>query len=294
MVERVCRCGLVGLVAFVLIAGCEWSTVGDKESWHDNTGVPNATGLYVPLAGNFIVITNDLASGSTGSGGTDGSGVVADGMIVLGVGDGITRIYDTSDFVIGSIVTGSVVITDGFEVFTEGGGGGAITNGVEFDGTLVGNRGGQGIVHYGNGYMWVEFLHEVETNVEVVANYQSESGQTASYLGPTGYESSSAAGTGQGSTYAIHNLQLWQTGDNIDIYDNNQDRYVGRMGAGYVGEQQQTVYPFWANGYSSNLNVEITGWMWESGSGFRMRANWVEDGVQVGYIEAGGMGLAYY
>lgn len=176
--------------AALLMAGCEWESSGDGDSWDDSYSWINFSGVYRAADGDLLVTDPDTITSSDSQ--------------TIGTGDGFQLSFsDTLDNT--TVVAGSVSVTDGYEAFTDAAG----------DGSLVGDKGGTGSINYETGFVSVTFNTEPGAGDSVNVSYQ--------------YEGALGTG-GAGGSEDIYSLNVEQVGNLLTITANTGLVLTGRMG----------------------------------------------------------------
>jgi len=194
------RSGVFGILfSFLLLIGCEFETGGDGGFNTALFGWVNFSGVYRATSGSFLV--SDFTAD------TGGASNITDTISVSGEIVGFADFF-TSDFAgvlrNRGIVSGSVSIT-GPGVFLSDTGTGALEG-----------ASGSGTINYATGAYTLNFPSE-----PCCGNI------TASY---TFTRSTTVGGTQSGSSLEIFSLTVFQTGNLLELVDNNGSKYTGQLG----------------------------------------------------------------
>ncbi|MCE9615012.1 MAG: hypothetical protein K8T26_12090 [Lentisphaerae bacterium] len=202
------RVGCV-LACVAALVGCEYEGSGDSGSWNSASSWVNFSGVYKASSGGVLVSSFT----SVGGGSTVTNGVVQ--KVVnerIGTGTGSDTSY-SGTLTHKPIVRGSVSISaGGFDLADNSNGG-------------LSGGGASGLIDYGTG-AWSIDLGDVPLGggVAIIADYE--------YIQTTGGGGGGSGGDGSGSSgKAIYSFTVFQTGNKIEITDNNGAKYTGQLGS---------------------------------------------------------------
>ena len=192
------------LGSLAVLVSCEWTGSGDDNSYNTSGyGWVNFSGVYRALAG---VLVSDFTSSSTTA--TGGVTVVVVTGEVVATGNGANTVF-------GGLLNNNTIVS-GSATFKVPGFGDFVDDGA---GNLV-NPSGSGTIDYGTGSWSIDLGGSPLGNGENIrANYT----YTAS-------SASSASSSKGNSGSAIFSLTVFQTGNKLEIRDNNGAVYTGRIG----------------------------------------------------------------
>ena len=206
--------------SLVMLASCEWTgSSGDNSfnsaafSWVNFSGVYRATGSFL------------VSSFSTSGGGTAGSTNIVSNE-GLGSGNGVKTTF-SGVLAHGGFVVGSLSISAGGVDIVDNG-----------DGTMSGG-GATGAIDYGTGSWSIDLMGLPLGNGEAI---------TADYLYVSGAVADDGAGSGGSTGKGIQTFVVNQTGNKLEITDNNGGHYTGQLGklattSGIDANSPDTVVP---------------------------------------------------
>lgn len=283
--KRVCSVVLSAAAAIGLLAGCEWDTSGDGNSWSDSYNWVNFSGTYRNSNGGMLVTdytTTPSTPGATNTfSRTESGGTLAAQSLAA---SGVVKYKP--------IVPGSVTVRIGSDIALSDNG----------EGVLAGS-GGTGSVSYTGG-TWSFSLQ----NTQWSALSRKIS---VSYAYSVSNDGTSGGNAKAGSTgKAIYSFVVAQQGQNLTITDNNGAKYTGRIGeirstSGATPDNSKStaeggkvlpkdgdviVAPFNCKGTSAaGMGVTITGTFQGSVAsgvftGRTMQGTWIESGGKTGDI----------
>ena len=187
--------GVLVVLIGVFIAGCEWETSSDGDSWNSSYDWVDFGGVYRPTAGRTYVIS----SFGPEDGGTPGA--TAGASQSLGTADGLHANFNGT-LSHTPVVAGSVTVTDGNKVLSDNG-----------SGSLSGD--GTGTVNYQTGAVVASFDSAPTAGNNVIASY---------HYSVAGAPGNPQPGTPHGAVYTI---SVDQTGNKLSFQDSNRMTYSG-------------------------------------------------------------------
>ena len=230
--KRLCGVLACAVAAIGLVAGCEWETSGDGNSWSDAYNWVNFSGTYRSASGGVLVTsyTKNPGTTTTTTTGTDSksksyvkSTTESGGTLAAATTAASGKTKKTP------VMPGSLTIQIGDDISLADDGSGALSG-----------TGGSGTVSYNAG-TWTFTLADTQWSplsrkITVSYSYSgtingdggSDDGQQNTTTTTT-TTTASVAGSGA-SGRAIHSFVVAQQGQNLTITDNNGARYTGRLG----------------------------------------------------------------
>ena len=189
--SRVCA----GALVLAIVAGCEWESSSDEDSWNSAWNWVNFDGVYRPAAGRTYVVSA-FAPQTTSPASTQNASQS------LGTGNGAQANFNGT---LGNtpVVAGSVTVTAGGQSLSD-----------DASGNLSGN--GTGSVNYNTGAITASFTLAPSAGQNVIASYQ--------YSVP-GSTPNPQPGSGQ----AIYSITVDQTGNVLAFTDSNGVTYSGSI-----------------------------------------------------------------
>lgn len=249
-------------VGSVLMCGCEWTTGNNVETWH-NSQTPS----WADFSGSYKAPDGGILVRSFGT-------TVSTNQVVgeqLGAGTGSATEF--SGTLAHTPVRGSLNITVGAYRFTDSGSSTTSVGTVSLSVTPA--DGSAGTLNYSTRAWSLVFPAPIASGSAILAGYY--------YLGD-------ASQGNHGN--AIYSLVIYQTGNRMQIIDNNSSSYNGTMGNIAGTTNGPVVAQFSATGSSQGYKVTIVGAMQAiaSGSGAlsarTMNGTFVEEGGSEGDIHA--------
>lgn len=233
--KKILMAGLVGLTGAILV-GCDWTGVGDGETYSDRFNWVSFSGVYRAASGGILISDYSVTAAAT-SGLTNR--VVNE--VIYTVSNPAQTIF-SGGFDYGQVIPSTVQITAGGFVFTDNG-----------SGALAGTGGRTGTIGYDSGAWSIDTFGGLAAGTKITAEYSY-------YRAPTaGSGGSSAGSTGK----PIFSLTVVQTGNTLSITDNNGATYSGKISSirSTGGESQDlpggTALP--ADGDTVTASFEATG-----------------------------------
>lgn len=210
------------IVGAMLLCSCEWTS--NVDTWSEsqfgtNAAVLDFSGVYKAEDGGFLV---------RGFGEASATNQVVEEQIATGNGSSTAFAGALSHVPVG----GTLTIIVGAYRFTDTGSTGTGT----FNLQVAPNDGSFGTVNYATRAWTLNFPAPIAKSTPLLANY--------SYI-----ESQGNVGK------PIYSFVVYQTGDHLQIIDNNNSRYEGRIGLTANTQQAQ----FSVSGVSQGHNVTIAG-----------------------------------
>lgn len=195
--------------AIVGLTGCEFESSGDEGSFNSGPSWVNFSGVYKASSGSVLV--SAFTAGGGGSGSVGGTNFVNVPSESIEQGNGVDTTF-SGTLNRSPIVSGSLNITAGGFKLTDQG-----------NGTLTGGN-ATGSITYGTGAWSINLGGlPLQAGTQITASY--------SYIVSTeGGGDDSGSGTQGSSGKAIFSFTVFQTGNKIEITDNNGARYNGQFG----------------------------------------------------------------
>jgi hypothetical protein len=190
------------VVSIAFVSGCEWSSGGGASSWSDAYNWVNFSGTYRGLGGGVLVTDYSTTPGTPGT-----TNDIKD-QVVGSTQSGVSTYSGSLGNV--NIRNGSVTITTGIFSLQDDGAG------------KLSGGGKVGTINYGTGAWSIDLQGEFpDAGTPIKASYE--------YV-VEGASGSAGAGSGA-SGVTIYSFVIWQTGEGIQITDNNGSTYNGNFGS---------------------------------------------------------------
>lgn len=283
--KRMCGVLACAVAAVGLVAGCEWESSSDKNSWSGSYNWVNFSGTYRNSNGGMLVTdytTTPSKPGSTNTLSNTESGGTLPANALSASGSTKHR----------QLTPGSVTVRIGSDIALSDDGAGALTG-----------VGGSGSVSYAGG-TWSFTLQDHQASVFSRKISVSYAYSVANDGSAGGNARSGASGR------SIYSFVVVQQGQNLTITDNNGARYTGRLGelrstSGMTPDNSKAtaeggkvlpkdgdtiVAPFNCKGTSAaGMGVTITGTFQGTVAtgvftGRTMQGTWIETGGKTGDI----------
>ncbi len=215
----------VALASVAGLMGCEWEGASDGTSWNSSYSWVNFSGVY-KAPGNSVLVSDFSSQADTGftvqPDGTVVPNVITVTNVVnaegIGQGDGVATTF-SGVLNRKPVVPGSVSITAGGFNLTDDG-----------SGSLSGG-GANGAIDYGTGAWSINLQGVPLANGQPITAAYSYTTTSGGGGGGGGGGGSGGGGVKPGSSgKTIYSFTVFQTGNKLEIVDNNGAKYTGRMG----------------------------------------------------------------
>lgn len=239
--KRLCGMLACAVAAIGLVAGCEWESSGDGNSWSDSYNWVNFSGTYRSASGGILVSAYTQTSGTTTTTTTTSSGETttktnSTSTVKSGASESGGTLAAKSTSASGStkhtpVVPGSMTIQVGDDISLADDGNGALKG-----------SGGSGTVSYTAGTwtftladtQWSALSRKITVSYSYTTTSSSDDGKqdTSTDNGSkTTTTTTTQPTTKAGSSgKAIYSFVVAQQGQNLTITDNNGAQYTGRLG----------------------------------------------------------------
>lgn len=241
-------------LCLALCSGCEWTSGGGVEYWDESGDWHDFSGSYRAAEGSYLV-----ARFGTGADGVSSTNIVSDEL--LGTGDGEDTAFGgkLAHRPIAGSLNIEVGAVGGYVFWDEAGMSGTASLHVSPE------DGSSGTINYDTGAWSLSFPAPLAEGALILASY--------TYLDETPISQPGNHGE------PIYTFVVYQTGNKLQIVDNNGSTYEGSIGSVILSEGITTAQ-FSAYGVSQGYDVTIVGTM-QAG---RMHGTFIEAGGYEGNI----------